>query len=171
MKSIITDALDIRRKHLAVGKPMHFGRGFKEMNIAFSVSLALQQAGYYAFPEFHYKGGSIDAIFVRGDEVIVCEWKYLSHRSVGSVVAQTKRMLSFKPEGHLPDFGFKSRKWKTRYLWVADSWEKRAVDWWLGAPSTIRDKRPFNDKWHVGSEAFSLGPEFDPYYVWVWAYT
>jgi hypothetical protein len=171
MQSIIDEALAIRKAHIAVGMPMNVRRGFKEVNVAYSMSFAFQKAGYYAFPEFPHKGGSIDAIFVRDDEVVVCEWKHLYRRSAPLVVVQTERMLSFKPERDFLLHGFKPRKWKTRFLWVADSWEKRAVDWWLGKPTPIKDVRPFGRRWIVGSEAFpSFGAEWYPY-VWVWAFT
>lgn len=171
MQPIINDALAIRKAHVAIGMPMNVRRGFKEVNVAYSMSFALQKAGYFAFPEFPYGGGSIDAIFVRGDEVVVCEWKHLYRRSASLVVAQTERMLRFEPKRDFRLHGFKPRKWKTRYLWVADSWEERAVDWWLGRPTSIEDKRPFDRRWTIGSESFpSFGPEWDPY-SWVWAFT
>ena len=58
---------------------MKINEGFKEANIAHAFSAAFLRAGYSVFPEFSFAGGSIDALFLREKEIVLCEWKRM-HR-------------------------------------------------------------------------------------------
>lgn len=171
MRSIIEDAVTLRKQHMACGIPMLEYEGFKEASIAHAMWLAFFRAGYWGFPEFPYQGGSIDAVFVREDEVWVCEWKRLNRQSTCEIVDQTARMMCFDPSDELPRYRFKSRPWRTRRLWVCDAWESSAVNWWLKKPSTICTDHPLCSNWLIGKVDFeSLGKDWYPY-TWLWAYT
>lgn len=84
---------------------MKINEGFKEANIAHDVSAAFRKEGYYVFPEFPFSGGSIDAVFIRDSEVVICEWKRLHRRSVIDITEQTARMLRFDPQRELSEHG------------------------------------------------------------------
>jgi len=165
---LVNSAAAERARHFAIGRPMVASQGFKEANIAHDMAWAFRSAGYYAFPEFHFESGSLDALFVRKSTVVVCEWKRLHPRSATAIAQQTKRMLRFDPNRELPLRDFQPRPWKIRHLWVCDAWEPASIDWWLKRPSRIRTPNPFGD-WTTGRIPFaSLGEDWFPY-AWVWA--
>ncbi len=145
--------IKIRKKHITVGMPMAQNQGFKEINIALAVSFAFREAGYHVFPEFPYKRGSIDAVFVHKKKVVVCEWKHIYGRAPRSIVAQTQRMLRFDPKREFMKHGFKAQPWKTKRLWICDTWQKSTVPWWTGDQTQARAKNPFaRNRWVVGKE-------------------
>lgn len=171
MHEIVRDAIRVRREHIGLGIPMNVNQGFKEVNIAFALWIAFHRAGYFGFPEFPYRKGSIDAIFLRGEEIVICEWKQVYRSSAPIIVEQTSRMLRFDPIRELAKHRIASRAWKTRRLWVCDTWEQRAVDWWMGRETKIRTPSPFDSEWTVGKEDFEdFGDGWFPY-CWLWAFT
>jgi hypothetical protein len=150
---------------------MNETQGFKEVNIAFALWTAFFKAGYFCFPEFPYKNGSIDCVFVRGSEIVVCEWKKV-HRNASAreILKQTKRMLHFNPVPELEKHRFKRKKWRIIRLWLCDTWYQSTVDWWIGRETKIRPLPPFDSKWTVGKHDFdSLGTDWYPYF-WLWAF-
>ena len=170
LEKIIKQAAADRERHFKLGKPMLAKEGFKEANIAHDISYAFRRAGYYSFPEFTLsQGGAVDHVFVRRNEVIVCEWKRLYARHTQQVADQTKRIKQFKPKQQFAEHGFPSRPWKVKHLWVCDAWtNNESVKWWLGQPTEISTRYPFHD-WDVGKYSFpSLGENYD-HYCWLWA--
>jgi hypothetical protein len=168
MDAIIQNAIDSRSRHFRLGQPMtSIGEGFKEANIAHDFSAAFQKSAYYVFPEFPFEGGSIDAVFVKDTEVVVCEWKRCYAGSFGSIVDQTQRMLRFDPAVELPKHGFKPQDWVTRWLWVCDAWDEPTVDWWCGRAVSAPLLCPFKTGWSIGDHRF---PGLRWLYVWLWAY-
>ena len=142
--------------------------GFKEANIAQDVSYAFQDSGYRVYPQFPVGSGSIDAVSVKGAEVVICEWKRAHAGSFGEIVSQTERMLRFDPAVELPPYGFRTQPWVKRWLWVCDAWDKQTIDWWHGRSVSVRWPCPFNGGWTVGYHPFP-GLRW-PLYVWLWAY-
>ena len=146
--------------------------GFKEANIAHDVSAAFRSEGYLVYPEFPFENGSIDAVFIRDNEVVVSEWKRLYRKSTPEIVDQTSRMMRFDPNVELPKYGFKPRAWLVKRLWVCDVWDEfdDSVNWWSGSSSKIPTQYPFDSTWKKGKESF---PDFNPEwsrYSWLWAY-
>src|SRR4051812_47753679 len=154
MHAIIEDAIGLRKAHIDHGIPMNDSQGFKEVNIAFALWSAFHKAGYLGYPEFPHKKGSIDAMFIREEEIVICEWKQVHRGSAPVIVDQTARMMDFDPVLEFEKHRFKGRNWKTRRLWVCDAWEQSAVDWWMGCPTKILTPRPFDSKWTVGRKDF-----------------
>lgn len=169
MERLIRKAARMRQKHCSFGKPMIYSQGFKEANIAHDVTATFRSAGYYIFPEFPIQHGSIDAIFIRNREIIICEWKRLHPRSRSSILEQTKRMLEFDPAIQLSKFGFPKRQWQTRYLWICDCWDQPSLDWWFGLNTESKTPWPFN-KWICGRFDFSSFGKDWSLYSWVWAF-
>jgi hypothetical protein len=168
MDSLIEKAIESRAHHFELGQPMIEAEGFKEANIAQDVSYAFLDSGYRVYPQFPAGGGSIDAVSVKGAEVIICEWKRAYPGSFGDIVSQTERMLRFDPAVELPPHRFRTQPWVTRWLWVCDAWDKPTIDWWHGRSVSVRCPCPFNGGWTVGSHTFP-GLRW-PLYVWLWAY-
>lgn len=171
MHSLIKKAIDSRSRHFQLGQPMVESEGFKEANIAHDLSAAFQNSAYYVFPEFPFGRGSIDAVFVKETEVVVCEWKRCHKESFKDIVSQTQRVLRFDPAVELPKYGFKPQDWVTRWLWVCDAWDQATIDWWHGRLVAAPIPCPFNGAWSVGYHTFpDLRPDRRWLYVWLWAY-
>jgi len=148
---------------------MHNERGFKEANIAHDLATAFRKQGFLAYPEFPFKGGSIDALFVKGNDIVICEWKKLSPRSIPKLTLQKKRMLQFNPRREMAAHEFKPRPWRTSWLWVCDTWFPDCREWWLGPRSKLTTKNPFDRQWQRGALTFNhLPKDWDPY-CWLWA--
>jgi hypothetical protein len=170
MRAIIENAIKVRRDQMALGIPMNINQGFKEASLAAAFWVAFSQAGYLGYPEFPYRKGSIDAVFVRHEEVVVCEWKRVTGPTASAVMRQTARMLTFDPNRELCRHRFCQRKYRKRLLWACDTWERKSADWWLGEGKASRKPRPFGDGWKVGMQVFdSFGEGWYPYF-WLWAF-
>jgi hypothetical protein len=171
LNAIVQRAISIRKAEIKRGRPMNEKQGFKEAHIALAMSFAFRDAGYIVFPEFPCKKGSIDAVVMNDDEVLICEWKQVYQHSAQTIVEQTKRMLRFDPPRDFPKYGIKVRPREIKRFWVCDTWNKTAVNWWVGRTKKIRPPSPFVSGWFCGYEEFaSFGDGWDPYF-WLWAYT
>ncbi|MGA3143057.1 MAG: hypothetical protein ABSF10_08430 [Verrucomicrobiota bacterium] len=171
LSEIINFAVNCRATHFAFGKPRRGIEGFKEVNIAHDLSAAFRLAGFYVFPEFPLaKGGSMDGVFIRGDEVVVCEWKQCYARSAWEVPGQTERMVNFNSMTEFQIYGFPDKNWEKRCLWVCDAWDDETINWWFGR-SPVKDgfpPCPFDGNWNRDEYKFqNLGWN----YSWIWAYT
>jgi hypothetical protein len=169
MRKIILGAVESQKAHLAHCSPVTEGQGLKEANIAFSISYAFRSEGYFVYPEFRFNRGSIDAVFIRNGEAIVCEWKQLYKRSAPVIAEQTERMKLFAEQIQSSKHGFKSPIRKLKLLWVCDTWEPEFKNWWLGQDDKQSTTWPFKG-WILGKADFpSFGDEWNPY-SWLWAY-
>jgi hypothetical protein len=151
---------------------MNTNTGFREALLASSVTLAFHDRGFLCYPQFTFKNGAIDALFIKSDIVVLAEFKRLSYGS-HSVVRQTRRMRKFDAVEELRKHQFKRRKWKVHHLWVCDAWERHSVDWWMGKKMR-RAKVPFDGEWERGCTDFQKvmlrhGTDWDPYSI-VWAH-
>jgi hypothetical protein len=170
MDKLIQRAVKDMRDHFKRCTPVTAGRGLKETNIAFEVSHVFRKAGYLIYPEYRFRRGSIDAVFIRKDEAIICEWKQLYKNSIHSIKAQTNRMRKFASVINFEKRGFKGEIRKIRFLWVCDTWEDDLHEWWLGHKCKEPSRNPFKG-WKRGDKKFeSFGDGWNPYY-WLWAYS
>lgn len=152
---------------------MNTNMGFREALLVNSVTLAFHDCGFLCYPQFTYRNGAIDALFVKGDIVVITEFKRLGSGSFTSVVNQTKRMLKFDAEREMKKHQFRERKWKLHHLWMCDTWGQHTVDWWLGKRRR-RSVLPFDDTWHRDYADFRPvmsrhGSDWDDYFI-AWAY-
>ena len=144
IKAILITAARSRERHFAVGQPWSGGNeSFKEANIAHDMSMAFRQAGFFAFPEFPLpeqfrksaKGAkkSLDAIFVRNDVVIICEWKVSTAKK--GILWDKERMEKYAPLTLKSDFrehGFKDNARNVYLLCVCELWEEKELETWRG---------------------------------------
>ncbi len=173
IRPIISDALRIHRRHIRAGIPMNTNMGFREALLVNSVTLAFHDRGFLCYPQFTYRNGAIDALFIRGEIAVLTEFKRLGYGSSDSVVRQTRRMQKFDAHRELKKHQFRNRKWKLYHLWVCDTWYRHTVDWWMGKRRR-KAVIPFDGEWqrdHVDFRRVMLhhGKEWDPYFI-VWAF-
>src|SRR5215469_4506257 len=96
VKAILAEAIQIHKKHMRVGIPMNTNMGFKEALIANSVTSAFINRGFLCYPQFPYKKGAFDAIFLRYENIVLTEFKRLNNSS--TLKSQASRMLEFAPD-------------------------------------------------------------------------
>ncbi|PTY07519.1 hypothetical protein DB347_09500 [Opitutaceae bacterium EW11] len=172
--SLIGEALNIHGKHIRCGVPMNLDMGFREALLVNSVTLAFHDRGYLCYPQFCFQGGAIDAVFVKGANVIVSEFKRLLPGSGRTILNQTKRMLEFDVRQEMAFHQFKPKDWQVAHLWVCDTWDKHTVNWWMGKRRRTTDC-PFDPSWRrLGCADFHgplerYGSDWDPYAV-LWAF-
>lgn len=172
MHKLIRSAVRDMKAHFKRCAPITAGRGLKEANIAFVVSHVFRQAGYLIYPEFRFKRGSVDAVFIKKDEAIICEWKQLYKGSIPAIWAQTDRMQTFARENFFAKRGFIGEIRKIRFLWVCDTWEADLREWWFARKCKEPSSYPYPFRgWALGDEKFeSFGEGWNPYF-WLWAYS
>lgn len=177
LRSVISEITDVRRKHMSKEKggiPMNTNIGFKEANLVHAASLVLQNHDFLCFPEFPYAKGSIDALFVKNEEIIITEFKRLNLTTAQSIIDQNKRMMNFDPDEEMEKHYFKPQKWKVTFLWICDAWETNSVGWWMGKSNSIKLDCPFDKSWKKGNEDFRSEMQkhegvWNPYYI-LWAF-
>lgn len=150
---------------------MRMNEGFKEANIAHDLSGTFRSAGFLAYPEFPYGSGSIDAVFVKEREIVVCEWKRLYPRSIPRIAEQTKRLMRFDAATEMAKHRFIAREWRVSRLWVCDTWLPSCADWWGGKLSKVQAVRPFDQNWKCGRHDFDSFGDGWYSYSWVWAFS
>jgi hypothetical protein len=153
---------------------MNTNMGFKEAFLVNAVTFAFLERGFLCYPQFGFRNGAIDAVFIRRKEIVLTEFKRLDAGSTKSVRSQTRRMLRFSPRDQMSEHQFKPRRWKTSHLWVCDTWDEKSVQWWLGGVTTRRLPAPFDGNWKRGRvdlrrAMLRHGTDWYPYSL-LWAY-